>query len=90
MQSYTRHLKAVIVRRKCSTEHLNLRKRIKGWTKFILRSFMIHTIHQILLGWLSRIWCVGCGMHHIWKKCKTGVGKPQSKTPLGRPKSRWK
>jgi hypothetical protein len=56
-----------------------------------MRSFVISSPHQMLLGLSDERGCLGwgCGTYGEEEKCYNGfVGKPQGKRQLGRPKRR--
>jgi hypothetical protein len=56
-----------------------------------VRSFIIRAYSQILLGRSRRMRWTGhvARMGEEGKVCKVLVGKPEGKTPLGRPGRRW-
>jgi len=55
---------------------------------YIMRSFMICTVHQILFGRQNKAACDGRAMWHVWGRGEMHTGflmrKPEGKRPLGR------
>jgi hypothetical protein len=57
---------------------------------YMVRSFIIHILHYVLLPWLYEGRRGGWDMDKMINTCKILDGKSERKGPHGKPRHRWK